>query len=232
MRYLSSLCYALGALVLCANFSSNQSVRGEEAPPINYTGVLISNDGIQNTYENLTISGLIKDIPVYNIPNTPDGKPTLNTTYVRLNEIERIRTISSDPRENIRKFDNRDYVEIIITFKTGPTAALTEQHFLIESTRRIFCDVITATGIVLKKEIAIEAISSLTIESFRAHAANKALKNGKEKKIVEESAARKALCSLAKDELKMLEEASKKSPDKDLSKLTKSVQDKVHYICE
>lgn len=231
MKRLVSLFYALCALIICVNFSTNQSTGGEDKPPINYTGKLVSTDGTTNDIENITVSGLYKDIPVYEVPNQPDKNPALNTTYMNLDAVEKIRPISNNPHESVKKFNNRDYVEIIITMKTLPGATGSkDQHFLVDSTRRIFCDVIGSAGINFKKEVAFEAISSLTMGAFKAKSATKA-EIDKEQKVTEDSAAKKALCAQAKDDLKALEAEAQKEPNGILSKLTKSIQDTVHYIC-
>lgn len=228
MKHTAALFYAVFAFVLCANFSTNQSENTNDRPDVNVTGKLTT-EGNTNSVENITFSGLYKNIPFYSVPVSPAQKPTLNTTYIGLDAIEKIRPVSENPHESIKKFDNREYVEIIITLKHVPGAPVTEHHFLVETTRRIFCDVIGMNGIAnLKKEVAIEAISSLTITGIKARTTEQAKKT--DKKSDEDSAAKIALCTKTKNDLKKLETGAKKDPEK--SKLIKNIQDTVNYICE
>lgn len=230
MKRLITLFYAVCAIFLCANFSTNKSVDGEDRPPINYTGTLTAIDGNKNMIDNITISGLYKSIPLYGVPSQPNEKPTLNTTYINLDAVENIQPISKNPHESIKKFDNRDYVELIITLKSVPAAPTSQQHFLVETTRRVYCDVVGVGGIVnLKKEIAFEAISDLTITGFKARSRQTCQEPAKDKKTEEDSAAKKALCAQAKRDLKELETSAKKDPK--TRNLIKNTQDTVNYIC-
>lgn len=228
MKRLITLFYAVCAIMLCANFSTNKSVDGEDKPPINFTGTLTSTNGPDvEDVANLRVGGLWKNIPVFGVPNNPSEKPTLNTTYVDLAGIANIQPASKNPK----KFDNRDYVELIITLKSVPGAPANQQHFLVETTRRLYCDVIGVGGVVnLKKEIAFEAISDLTITGFKARSGTTTCQEPeKDRKSVEDSAAKTALCAQAKKDLKELETSTKKDPK--TRKLIKNTQDTVNYIC-
>lgn len=234
MKRLITLLYAACAVILCANFSSNQSVDGEEKPPINFTGILVLPDGTVYDFENLTLSGLLNGIAVYGIPASPDEKPTLNITRINLDAIEKIAPISTNPHESIKKFDNRDYVEILITIKHAPGAPVVPQHFLVETSRRIFCDVIGAGGGIanFKKEIAFEAIAELTITGFKARSASSTAIAEKTKKCSEDSAAKKALCKQAKDDLEQLGRDPKAKKDPHMLKQIANTKETVKYLCE
>ena len=90
---------ALGAtaVLLCANFSMDQkdtSVSGNSANPVvNFKASIRDNTGTQFNAQNITISGLYKQIPLYNKPkNTKDENynPTINTVRLDLAEIFKI----------------------------------------------------------------------------------------------------------------------------------------------
>lgn len=227
-RYLS-IFWALGAVFLCANWST-QSTGGDEKPALDYSGE-VTTDGAMNSVKNVTISGLIKDIPVYYVPKDQSENPTTNTTFISLDSIESIEPISTIPQQNVRRFNNRDFVEIKITFKNAaPDKKII--HFLVDRPRRIICEIVVGDS-RLKKEILFEALGKLTIignPQARGAECKSCDAQGNTTKSLEKSAAQEALCRKAKDDLKNLESESKdnKGP---IGKMVESVKNTVNYIC-
>ncbi|MCL5437051.1 MAG: hypothetical protein M1549_04205 [Candidatus Dependentiae bacterium] len=207
MRDLTPLWYAACALFLCANFGSQQSVDGDEKPPINYTGILCTRDGCTHEVKFITIGGLYKDIQVFGIPKEMSENPARNTTFINLDAVESIRPVSPNPLESIKKYNNRDYIELVITIKKAVNTPVEEQHFLVESTRRLRCDMISGAGASFKKEVAFEAISSISFGAIKARSGRVHEELKEKKKKEKRSAAKQALCMQAKQTLKEMEKS-------------------------
>ncbi len=147
-------------VVLCLNLGSPDiSVAGGEKPTINFKGKLQDTNGDTYLVENITISGLYKQIPMYKKPNKITLKPTDNITRIDLSEISLI----SVPEKTAVMFDGRDYIELEITFR-DPTK--TKERFIIEKHKRIWCDQVNAAG-PIEKDLAFNAIETVTIESYK-----------------------------------------------------------------
>lgn len=152
----------ISALLLCAQFSSQQSSLGTpEKPAINISGTLITDgvDGNPHEVENITISGRYENIPVYEKPSSEDVNPDINTTRLDLRQISEIRPVSVE----ILKFNNRDYVEIEIV---SNDAKKTKNTYIIERVKRVQCDEVNAAG-PIEKEVSFLAIKNLIIKGSR-----------------------------------------------------------------
>jgi hypothetical protein len=146
--------------IICLNMSSPDiSVAGGEKPTINFSGTIQDTDG--NTYlvENITISGLFKQIPMYKKPNKITTKPTANITRMDLSEISCITV----PNKKEESFDGRAYVELEVTYKDYKR---TTERFIIEAHKRVWCDQVNEAG-PIEKDLAFEAIESLTIKEYK-----------------------------------------------------------------
>lgn len=153
--------FALGAFFLCANFSSQDtSITGREKPKINFYGTLTDTSGNTFEVENITISGLYKQIPLYAKPNDPKVDPTINITRIDINEISQVEI----PHPNtFLTYNNRQYVEIIIT---SADATKTTQHYITEKTKRIICDQVNAAG-TIEKDLSYQAIDKIIIKGHK-----------------------------------------------------------------
>lgn len=147
-------------VVLCLNLGSpDVSVAGGEKPAINFKGKLQDTNGDTYVVENITISGMYKQIPMYKKPNKVTLKPTDNVTRIDLSEINLILV----PDKKTLTFDGRDYVELEITYK-DPTK--TKENFIIEKYKRVWCDQVNAAG-PIEKDLAFSAVETLSIESYK-----------------------------------------------------------------
>lgn len=146
--------------VLCLNLSSpDVTVAGGEKPSINFRGKLQDTNGDTYEVENITISGMYKQIPMYKKPNTVTLKPTDNITKIDLSEISLITV----PNKEILTFDGRDYIELEITYKNIKSQ---KERFIIEKHKRIWCDQINGAD-PIEKDLAFTAIESLSIDSYK-----------------------------------------------------------------
>lgn len=232
-RYVSVF-WAIGALLVCGNWAT-QSTGGDEKPAINYSAEIVT-EGITSSARNVTISGLTKDIPLYVVPTDQSENPTTNTTFISLDLVNSIEPISNIPQQNVRRFNNRDFVEIKVTFKNS-VAGQPVPHFLVDRPRRIICEISVGDS-YLKKEILFEALGTLTMIGTPQARTTECKNCSTEKdtqKSTEKSAAQEALCKQAKNDLAALDAEAKKMEEKGnkgaLSKIIESIKNKINYIC-
>lgn len=147
-------------VVLCINMSSPEvRVAGGDKPNINIKGKIEDTTGEVYEVENITISGLYRQIQMYKKPNKLTKSPFSNITRIDLSEVSKITV----PNRTVIEFgDKRPFIEIQITYK-GPRQ--TKENFVIEKNRRICCDRVNEAG-PLEKELDFEAIVSITIGEY------------------------------------------------------------------
>ena len=121
--------------------------------------------------ENISIGRLFQHIPVNFKPNDPDSRP-VNIAYLDLVEIAAIEPIQKEGRAVIDKFAGREYVEIKVT---SNDSAHTEQNYIIERNRRVFCDQVNEAGHI-KSEFQFEGITKLEIHGYKQRDENKEVK--------------------------------------------------------
>lgn len=149
------------SFLVCAHFGSqDSSITGREKPAINFYGTLIDTSGNTFKVENITISGLYKQVPMYQKPLSTKIDPNINITRLDLNEIAKIEVPSQD---TILTFNNRDYIEVIVT---SSDPAKTTQSYITEKSKRVICDQINKAGSI-EKDLSFQAIDSLTIEGHK-----------------------------------------------------------------
>ncbi|KKP35977.1 MAG: hypothetical protein UR26_C0001G0021 [candidate division TM6 bacterium GW2011_GWF2_32_72] len=146
---------------------SQQSDDTQEKPDVNFYGELIDAAGNKFNVENISIGssrpGLYKKIAVYEIPGNKETLPGDNVTELDLSEIQEIK--QQNPAEPvIHEFKNRKYVEIIVVSKDDKG---TENKYIIEENRWIFCDEINMAG-PTEKKVAFKAINSLKINGYKS----------------------------------------------------------------
>ena len=138
---------ALIALIFLPHFSSEESVTNKHLK-INYTGKLNGTE-----VEHLAISSMNQGIRFYSLPTRQDVDPSHEYDEKDLDTIESIAPASSSP---IRKFNGTDYVQIVVTGKSGKRS-----DYLVEKTRSI-------TGIekdgTTKKVVLFDSLKSLEID--------------------------------------------------------------------
>ncbi len=214
---------ALAAFALCTNFGNNTSTEGRAKPRISFYGTLTPPDGTKYAVKNILIGGLYEHIPFFGIPTSENTAPSSDTTYLDLDDITTLKPAYPAVKDSMRKYKGRDYIEVVVNLKktTEKDNASAERHFLIDASRKLFCDQVTVAG-DLEKELVFEAIHEVTILGFRQ--GEKSSGKGETK---EKSAAKEALCTETKKDLEQLEVESKGLfPD-----LIKKVKESVNYIC-
>lgn len=206
----SSLTLACAAL-MCLMNTGFQSTEKKEAPAINFKGIVRTN-GDHEKAENISISGLYENIPLYGIPKASDTSPTTNVTHVRLDEINAIRY--KPGKESIKEYQKRDYVVIEVEFKTGK-----KQNYLVERSRKLYYEIPFSDPSIkpLEKELNFEALTELTIQGFTQRARNEQKVQTKEK-----SAAQEAICAQAKKDIATLEKESQGMFSSGITKIKES----------
>ncbi len=158
---LKKIFFCCSALLFFAHFGGqNSSTSTCEKPAINVSGTLIDTSDQQYSVENVTIGGRYTDIPVYQIPKTPDVNPDINTTKLDLREIHEIRLASPE----VLKFNNRDYLEIEVI---SNDSRRTKNSYIIDRIKRLQCDEINEAG-PIQKELSFLAVKSMVIENARS----------------------------------------------------------------
>lgn len=158
--------YALLSLVLCAQFSldqDNASVSGKSVKPaVDFMGSITDNSGKTFKAQNITISGLYKQIPVFEKPkdmHDTSYKPSINIIRLDLSEISRIHVPHP---ESTFIFDSRNYIEIDV-FSHDPKK--TKNSYLIENSKKILCEEINGAG-PIERELQFSALVDLTITTY------------------------------------------------------------------
>lgn len=138
---------AIVALIVLPHFSSEESVTSKHLK-INYTGKINGTE-----VEHIAISGLNQAIRFYTLPARQDVDPSHEYDEKDLDAIESIAPASNS---SIRKFNGKDYVQIIVTSKSGKRS-----DYLVETTRNI-------TGIEkdgsTKKVVLFDSLKSVEID--------------------------------------------------------------------
>jgi len=151
---------AIGVFIVCAHFGSqDESIEGREKPHINFYGTLTDTTGQQYNVENLTISGMYKQIPVYQKPDNKTINPSINTTRIDFTEVSSIQV----PRPNtFLTYNNRQYIEIIITSRDMKG---TKDSYIIERSKRVICDQVNTAG-PIEKDLSFQAVDNVV---FKGH---------------------------------------------------------------
>lgn len=183
-------------IMICLFNAGYQSTeKNEPEPAVNFMGTINGEPA-----ENITISGLYEHIPFYYVPSAPDAAPTGHVAHRRLDDIKAIRRTGDKP---IEQFQKRDYVHIEIEFVDG-----TKQPFLIERSRKIDYSVPFSDPKIKSapNEMNFGSLNELTIASYKQRP-----RGGNEKRVLEKSAAKEALCTQAKKNIALLEQNSSES---------------------
>lgn len=155
-------------LVVCLNFSSQESVIGdEEEPKINFYGILIDKQQRASDISHILIGGNYKDIDVYEKPPCKDDDPRLFMTTLSLATIHEIipqtAAEGSCYSESFHVYNNRKYIEILVI---ANNANHTQARYLLDKTREISCRS-TNQPTEWKKTISFAAIERLVIHGYK-----------------------------------------------------------------
>lgn len=153
--------FIVGVILLCANFSSQDStIAGGEKPPINFYGKLTDSTGQTYDVENITISNMYRQVPVYKEPNDKNIDPSINITRLDFAEIYSITV----PHQNeVLTFNNRQYITLEVT---SSDSQKTKQTYIIERSKRVICDEVNTAG-AIEKDLAFQAVDTLVFAGHK-----------------------------------------------------------------
>jgi hypothetical protein len=179
-KKISLLVYPLLIIVLANWSSSESSGDGYRQHRVNFYGTIYTchEDGRSYTVDNISLSNLIKQIPLYEIPSSiaPAGaehksKLTSNPrkgiiTRLDLSEISEI--IVPEPEfeyffQEKKGAAKTNYIEIEIVYNCPEQK---EASYLIETTRKILCNEINPAGPV-EKEFPVQSFCRLIIRGYK-----------------------------------------------------------------
>lgn len=145
------------------NFAQQESGSSREKPRVNVYGTLSDQADQVIDVENIVIGDLYKQIPFYAKPSVATIEPESNTTYIDLVDIAELGPRGGQyPNENTFVFNNRHYIEITIVLKGKEHLSA---DYLVETTRRIWCDFITSAG-PIQKQLSFDALKKLVIKGY------------------------------------------------------------------
>ena len=147
--------------------SESLSLR-QEQQKIDIYGQLTDKQGYTFSFNNLSIAGAIEAIPFYQKPHCLTDNAHLNERLLNLADIREIRTPQTESSCNVQEiymFNNRHYIDIIITLTDG-----TEHKYIVETSRRIFCNEVNTRQpqtVILPAKIAFQSLDKLVIQGYR-----------------------------------------------------------------
>ena len=201
MRKILQLALCILSLFMLANYSSEDSELGpKKKQRVNFYGKLIDSQGQEIKVDNISISGIYKQIQFYIKPESPDVNPDVNITKIDLSETKKILRKSPD----LVKFKNRDYVEITII---SNDAQETKNNYIIESSKKIWCDQMNPAGSI-EKEVKFQGIKELIIDGYKSR----------------ETEENKKLESSKKDEMELLKTTTTRLID-DIEESSKKIEE-------
>lgn len=168
MKPLQQLLLMSAISFLCLNFSSQESMIGDEdEPKINFYGLLIDKQQRTAEISHILIAGNYKDIDVYEKPPCKNDDPRLFMTTLSLATIHEIipqtAAEGSCYSENFHVYNNRQYIEIVVV---ANNPAHTQAHYLLEKTKELSCRS-SNQPTEWKKTISFAAIDRLIIHGYR-----------------------------------------------------------------
>ncbi len=143
---------------LCAGFGQSSKDDAPQKHHLNYQGEITDLKGKTYKVDNISISGKLRSIKMYEKPVDASHDPAENITAFDLEQIYSIEPATKSKCDN-SNYKNRSYSEIIVTLNSPNK---TQHHYLIESSQKIKCDEVTTAG-PLEKELTFNAIKKLTI---------------------------------------------------------------------
>lgn len=209
------ICFTMLFCLVCMQFGTRPSEDKKEKPARNFYGQLITAQGKTYDVENITIGGRHTQIPFYTEPLDPQTDPSIDTSYVDLDEVQRIYPTQEKPRDGVKKFKNREYIQLTIVYKG---AEKKEDHFIIENWHKVLCDVAN-DGNSVEKKIAFEGIKNLSIEGSKENKPQGPAADRRE----QPSAAQQAICSDTQKLIEQLEKETSPESQKMVAELKKNL---------
>jgi hypothetical protein len=155
----------LGILLLC-NWGNNDEktdalVGGGKKPEVNFYGTVIDNTGTTVNANDITISGMYRQIPVYLEPKDltqKDYNPADNIARLDLAEISKI---SIENPEKLYTFLNRTYIEIHVLSNDNKTT----NKYIIETSKKVLFDEVNESG-PIEREVALTALQEVNVKGY------------------------------------------------------------------
>jgi hypothetical protein len=212
--------------IITANFSSQQQEDTKDRCIINFHGTLTTVQNKSYKVDTILLSGLYRDIPVYAKPLHADINPAIDTTRLNLSDIRSISRPTNPEQQGIIKFKNREYIEIIVTWK-GPDNKT--DTYIIERSRQLWC--FESNTVRTKKEVALEALVSLEIEGSSCQSqSEKRSELNKESKELQESYHQiaKIITDIEQEAQKVMPEVLKQPLVEKIRKLKHELRQLIH----
>jgi hypothetical protein len=225
-------------ILLCCTQLSKQSTDVREKPRINFKGEIIRPNNKVYEVENITISGLYQQIPLYAVPENKMSDPSEDTTFIELSEISELYPAKANAREALHTFKDRDYIEITVVWKDSKK---TTENYIIEATRKILCDTISEAG-PIERELSFFALKKLILKGYAYRDREQSLSQKSSKKDTKvrtdnkkQSAARDALCGKVSHLLEDLTAESQKltplTDQEKIGKIATDLQESTEPLC-
>lgn len=162
-RKLINITFATVSLLGLAQFTAQRSADGKEKPKVNFYGTLVDQSGNTYAIENITISGMYSQIPVYVKPRRAGSNPDLNKRFIDLEETAEIRVPYEGDSPRLYRYKDREFIEIEVV---SNDTRRTTKNYIVERTRKLFADEQNQAG-PLEMQLGIEAIDVLTIQGHK-----------------------------------------------------------------
>jgi hypothetical protein len=144
------------------------SRESSERPAVNYYGTLEDASGQRSSIEYLAIGSrtITSRIPVYGLGRGSTANPRTKTTYLDLNDIREL-TIAPNANPPLC-YEGTAYTEVVIMLKNPDGEQPVSKNFLIESTRKLWCDELVAGTRRIPQELQLPAIKKIMITGARS----------------------------------------------------------------
>lgn len=161
MRIFLQVTGIIATSLLLVHFGSNDdSIAGKDKPKINFYGKLTDSSGKTYSVENITISGMYKQIPLYQKPADKNTDPTNNITRIDFAEVYSIRVPFPD---TVLTYNSRQYIELEVT---SADLKRTKDTYIIEASKRLVCDQVNTAG-PIEKDLSFKAVDTLIFEGHK-----------------------------------------------------------------
>lgn len=157
MKHIGVL-FGMVTLLICTGFGGSSESKPEKHH-LNYYGHIIDLHGKSIDVDNISISGKLHAIKMYDIPVDATHDPAENTTAFDLEQIYSIEPAPKEKCGNNHNFKSKQYQKIVVTLND---AARTEKWYLIELAQKITCDEVTGAG-PLERAFSFSGLKKLVI---------------------------------------------------------------------
>jgi hypothetical protein len=143
---------------LCTGFGQSSKDEAPQKHHLNYIGELTNLRGKTFKVDNISVSGKLRSIKMYDIPVDASSDPAASVAAFDLEQICSIEPAPKDKCNKEHHFKSKQYSEIIVTLH----GAQEGKHYLIEASQKLKCDEITSAG-PLEREFTFNGFKKLTI---------------------------------------------------------------------